>query len=214
MKKLFLAGILSLLLINPITKVEAAGFFKSLTPAAPSAPSLLNLLRQGGYILYARHGEATEGEDQPNLHFDDCSTQRNLSKAGKIQAAQFGKALRDLQIRVQTPVQASPYCRTRETAALAFSEGNVQTDPFWVKINNFTSLPHAQQQAALDTLTSVLEQTPAPGTNRVIIAHSFPDGVGLGTISPLTTVVVKPRGLGKGFEVVDRITLDELLKLR
>ncbi|MCS4438767.1 hypothetical protein JTS92_10110 [Clostridium botulinum] len=31
--------------------------------------SLLDLLRNGGYILYVRHGEATVGEDQPNLIF-------------------------------------------------------------------------------------------------------------------------------------------------
>ncbi|HYE11014.1 MAG TPA: histidine phosphatase family protein, partial [Patescibacteria group bacterium] len=30
---------------------------------------LLDLLRGGGYILYARHGEATVGEDQPYMNF-------------------------------------------------------------------------------------------------------------------------------------------------
>ncbi|MCY9692258.1 histidine phosphatase family protein [Paenibacillus alginolyticus] len=212
MKRLCITVILSLFLINPTSMVGAVGTYKNLTLFAPS---LLNSLRQGGYILYVRHGEATEGEDQPNFNFENCATQRNLSMSGRKQAVQFGKALRDLKIPLQVPVLASPFCRTRETAALAFGKSDVQTDPFWVNVNNLSaSLPYAQQQATLVALTSVLEQIPAPGTNRVIVAHSFPDGVGLGKISPLTTVVVKPRGHGKGFEIVDRIPFDELLRLQ
>lgn len=69
--------------------------------------SLLNLLRSGGYILYARHGEATVGEDQPNLNFRDCATQRNLSGLGRIQAIYFGEYLRALQIPVSYPIIAS-----------------------------------------------------------------------------------------------------------
>ena len=45
--------------------------------------SLLHSLRKGGYILYARHGEATVGSDLSNLNFQDCSTQRNLSEYGR-----------------------------------------------------------------------------------------------------------------------------------
>lgn len=33
---------------------------------------LLDMLRRGGYILYARHAEATAGEDRPDLNFMDC----------------------------------------------------------------------------------------------------------------------------------------------
>lgn len=181
----------------------------------PADPSLLNSLRQGGYILYVRHGEATVGEDIPGIDFNDCSTQRNLSEAGRRQAEQFGEALRNLQIPVQTPVLASPFCRAKETAELAFGEGNVQTDSFWVRVYNLGSvLPPAEQQVTINELTSVLETLPSPRANKVIIAHSFPQGVGLGEITNLGTVIVKPRGQGKGFEVVGGFTLEELLNLR
>ncbi|MGG3839108.1 hypothetical protein ABEV00_19090 [Paenibacillus thiaminolyticus] len=48
----------------------------------------MEALRNGGYILYMRHGEATMGQDFPHVIFDDCGTQRNLSEEGKRQARQ------------------------------------------------------------------------------------------------------------------------------
>ncbi|MGE4354741.1 MAG: histidine phosphatase family protein, partial [Oscillospiraceae bacterium] len=96
--------------------------------------ALLNLLRGGGYILYARHGEATVGDDQPDLNFRDCATQRNLSEIGRIQAIYYGEYLRALQIPVSHPIIASPFCRTVETAQLAFRGANISVDPFWVEI--------------------------------------------------------------------------------
>lgn len=178
-------------------------------------PSLIHSLRQGGYILYVRHGAASVGEDSPNVDFNDCSTQKNLSEAGKRQAAEFGEALRRLQIPIQAPVVASPFCRTKETAELAFGKDKVQIDSFWVRIYNLGgSLPSAEQQAILGDLTSVLEAAPTPGVNKVIVAHSFPRGVGLGEITNLGTIIIKPKGQGKGFEVVGGFTLEDLLNQR
>lgn len=211
MKRLFFTSIFCVLLLMLIQPAGASG---GVSESRPLDSSLLNSLRQGGYILYVRHGDATVGEDLPNLDFNDCSTQRNLSEAGRRQAAQFGEALRSLQVPIQTPVLASPFCRTKETAALAFSQDRVQTDPFWVRVYKLNaSLPLAEQQSTLKALTSELEALPSPKTNKVIIAHSFPQGMGLGEIPSLGTVVIKPRGQGNGFEVVGRFTLEELLNL-
>ncbi|MDQ0193839.1 histidine phosphatase family protein [Paenibacillus wynnii] len=211
MKRLFFTSIFCVLLMFHTQSVEASG---GILKSRPVDPSLLNSLRQGGYILYVRHGEATVGEDIPRIDFNDCSTQRNLSEAGRRQAEKFGEALHSLQIPVQTPVLASPFCRAKETAELAFGESKVQTDSFWVRIYNLSgSLPPAEQQGILNDLTSVLEVLPSPRTNKVIIAHSFPQGVGLGGISNLGTVIVKPKGQGNGYEIVGRFTLDELLSL-
>ncbi len=80
--------------------------------------SLLDLLRRGGYILYVRHGEATVGEDQPNINFLYCFTQRNLSETGRRQAIYYGQIIRNLQIPINYPVLTSPLCRTIETAQL------------------------------------------------------------------------------------------------
>ncbi|WP_188206993.1 histidine phosphatase family protein [Alkalibacillus aidingensis] len=169
--------------------------------------SLLEELRSGGYVLYARHAEATVGEDQPNLNYYDCSTQRNLSKTGREQAIAYGKVFRSLAIPVEHPVYTSPFCRTRETTALAFGEGNYFVSPFWASV--FQVGNHQQQQMMLYSLNSIFEQQPQPGTNRVIIAHSFPEGFALGFIPNMGTVVIRPLGQGNGFEVVDQLTLED-----
>lgn len=211
MKGHIMTGIFCVILMFHTQPVEASG--DSLR-SRPVDPSLLNSLRQGGYILYVRHGEATAGKDLADIDFNDCSTQRNLSETGRRQAAQFGEALRRLRIPVQTPVLASPFCRAKETAELAFGKGKVQTDPFWIRIYQLSdSLSPAGQQGIVKDLASVLEVSPSPGTNRIIIAHSFPQGVGLGEIADLGTVIVEPKGQGKGYEVVGRFTLEEWLSL-
>ena len=93
-----------------------------------------DILKDGGYILYSRHGEANVGEDSPNLNFDDCNTQRNLSEKGRKEAIKYGERLRSLQVPIKYPVIASPICRTIETASLAFGRQNVMVDQFWYDV--------------------------------------------------------------------------------
>ncbi|MEK4760053.1 histidine phosphatase family protein [Viridibacillus sp. FSL E2-0187] len=176
--------------------------------------SLLDSLRKGGFIFYARHGEATVGRDLPNINFQNCSTQRNLSEMGRRQAIYYGEILRCLRIPIKYPVAASPFCRTIETAQIAFGSGNVQVDPFWVEIYRLSeNLPSTDRQRILNYLQLVLESKPEEGRNNIIIAHSFPEGISLGQIPNLGTVIVKPRGIGCGYEVVSRLSLSDLSKL-
>ena len=172
---------------------------------------LLDLLRGGGYVLYARHGEATVGEDQPYLNFKYCSTQKNLSEFGRRQSIYYGEILRYWKIPISYPIVASPFCRTIETAQLAFGMGTVQYDNFWFEIYKLGgNLYTTEQKRILDTLQTKLEIKPPQGSNRVIIAHSFPRGVGLGEIPNMGTVVVRPLGLGKGYEIIDKLSMEDL----
>lgn len=176
--------------------------------------SLLDSLQQGGYILYARHGEATLGVDQPNLIFQNCYTQRNLSANGRSQAIMYGDIFRQLDIPVMTPVLASPLCRAVETAVLAFGQNRVQIDPFWAEILRLSyNISPVQQTNILNYLHSYLELKPATGTNRVIIAHSFPDGVGLGRMPDMGTIIIRPLGQGNGYEIVEKLRLSDLWRL-
>lgn len=176
--------------------------------------SLLDLLRSGGYILYVRHGEATVGEDQPNLNFLYCFTQRNLSETGRRQAIYYGQIIRNLQIPINYPVLTSPLCRTIETAQLAFGTVNVQIDPFWFQAYRLSgNLFAAEQRRILDSLQKRLEMIPPQGSNMVIVAHSFPKGIGLGQIPDMGTVIVKPLGQGNGYEVVAKLSLADLFNL-
>ena len=177
--------------------------------------AILDMLRRGGYILYARHAEATVGTDQSSLNFRFCFTQRNLSTLGRRQAIFYGDALRNLRIPIIYPVQASLFCRTIETAQLAFGRGNTLSNPFWVNLYYLSgNLPGAVQNRILDAFQSALEVQPPRGSNRVIIAHSFPNGIGLGPIANMGTVLIRPLGPGNGYEIVGRLSLEELMGLQ
>lgn len=75
-------------------------------------------LREGGIVLF-RHAIAPGGGDPPGFRLGDCGTQRNLDTAGRTQARRIGEALRAEGVRVGA-VLASEWCRTMETAELAF----------------------------------------------------------------------------------------------
>ncbi|WP_280770760.1 histidine phosphatase family protein [Salipaludibacillus daqingensis] len=170
--------------------------------------SLLSSLREGGYIFYARHGEATVGVDQADSDLQDCATQRNLSETGRRQAVTYGEGFRNLDIPVQFPVETSPFCRSIETANLAFGQENVRVEPFWFQVYRlFENITFEEQQRIIQQVDSVLETSPSQGTNTLIIAHSFPEGVGLGQIPNMGTVIVRPLGQGNGYEVVAKLTL-------
>ncbi|MFC4810206.1 histidine phosphatase family protein [Paenibacillus sp. GCM10023250] len=182
--------------------------------AAQRPQDLAESLREGGFVLYVRHGEANVGEDRPDADFADCGSQRNLSEAGRRQAASFGQALRELRIPVRTPVEASPFCRTRETAALAFGRGNVDIQPFWASVSRLSGpISEAERTETLEAVSARLEVPPLPGTNRVVVAHGFPAGAGLGPIPDMGAVVVKPNGRGRAYEIVGRLSVEELLQL-
>ena len=80
---------------------------------------LVEALREGGLVLYLRH---TATDDAPDgLPTASCSRQRGLTEAGRRDARELGEAIRALEIPVGQ-VLASPYCRTVDTAELAFDD--------------------------------------------------------------------------------------------
>ncbi len=154
------------------------------------------------------------GADHSDLVFRNCNMQRNLSELGRIQAIYYGRILRKLQIPVSYPVQASPFCRTVETAFLAFGRSNIQIDPFWYQVSQLSgNLTAAEQRSVLASLQSRLEVVPPEGSNYIIIAHNFPEGIGLGEIPNMGTVIIRPKGQGNGYEVVAKLSLSDMLNL-
>lgn len=97
---------------------------------------------------------------------------------------------------------------------LAFGSANVQFDPFWIEIYKLSgNVSTSEQIRILDSLKSQLEIQPAQGSNKVIIAHSFPSGIGLGQIQNMETVIVKPLGQGNGYEIINKLSLTDLAAL-
>jgi phosphohistidine phosphatase SixA len=83
-------------------------------------------LRGGGVVLF-RHAIAPGGGDPPGMRIGDCATQRNLDETGRAQARRIGDAFRARGVAVGA-VLASEWCRTAETADLAFP-GSRQAEP-------------------------------------------------------------------------------------
>ncbi|MDB5776916.1 MAG: histidine phosphatase family protein [Herbaspirillum sp.] len=77
-------------------------------------------LKSGGYVVLMRHAITEPGiGDPPGFTLEDCSTQRNLSAQGRIDAQHIGEAFRRRGIPVNE-VLSSRWCRCLETANLAF----------------------------------------------------------------------------------------------
>ena len=73
----------------------------------------------GTEVYIMRHALAPGFGDPDNIKLGDCSTQRNLSEAGREQAKAAGGWLRSQGLSADNAlVLSSPWCRTLETAAL------------------------------------------------------------------------------------------------
>jgi broad specificity phosphatase PhoE len=86
--------------------------------------------------LLIRHASTQPGlGDPPGFRLDDCSTQRNLSDAGRAEARRLGERLRRERVPIAR-VYASPWCRCRETAMLAFGKAED-----WEPLSSFFDFP-------------------------------------------------------------------------
>ena len=74
-------------------------------------------LRSGGHVALIRHALAPGTGDPAAFKLDDCSTQRNLSDAGRAQAARIGARFRKEGMETAR-VLSSQWCRCLETAEL------------------------------------------------------------------------------------------------
>ena len=63
-------------------------------PSAADSTALWDALRSEGHVALLRHAIAPGTGDPPTFVLDDCSTQRNLSDAGRDQAARIGESFR------------------------------------------------------------------------------------------------------------------------
>jgi phosphohistidine phosphatase SixA len=81
-----------------------------------------------GAVILFRHAIAPGGGDPAGFRLGDCATQRNLDTQGREQARRIGEQLYLKGVPV-TAVWASQWCRTKETAALAFPRLKVVEQP-------------------------------------------------------------------------------------
>ncbi len=135
-------------------------------PGVP--PELMQALRQGGYVIYFRHGhthwqqkileQAMMAEGRHDLA--NCATQRNLDAQGRAEAARIAAALQAERIPVGE-VLASLYCRPADYVALI--TGKVPQRVRWL-----TGLSTPE---SLRAIKRAVATPPAPGTNTVLGGH-------------------------------------------
>jgi len=178
------------------------------TAALLEGNALVEALRRGGYVLYLRHASTDFGQnDEAMTDYANCAQQRNLTDAGREEARAVGAAIKRLRIPVG-PILASPFCRTRESAALVFGTPTVSNA---VRGGPGTDAD-GQRYAELRKLLS----TPvASGSNLAIASHGNPFRAVAGTpyLQEGEMAVIEPRGNGE-FRIVARITRSDWASLR
>ena len=203
----FVVAVLIVLLIgSPIVAGAAV--------AAPPANqlqgrALLDALRAGGYVLLFRHAITDRAQRDADLkNLENCATQRNLSEQGRQQAAAIGEAFRQLHIPVAA-VLASPYCRTLDTARLAFGVAEPSAD----LISELSDDAPGSRERLTAALRSMLAQPPESATNTVLVTHVLNIESALGfEIEEGEAIVAGPDGVG-GYTIVARVLADGWLPL-
>lgn len=121
-------------------------------------------LREGGCAVLMRHALTEPGlGDPPGFKLGDCTTQRNLSAAGREQSRRLGQAFEREGIAV-TSVRSSAWCRCIETGQLAFGR-----HALWPALNSIfqgQGEADAQTREVLATLATL-----RPPANWVLITH-------------------------------------------
>lgn len=134
------------------------------TPVAVADLEMLSGLSEPGTVLLLRHALAPGTGDPPGFSLDDCSTQRNLSDAGREQARSLGERLRQAGI-VQARIYSSRWCRCLETAAL-LDLGPVQPLP---ALDSFFQ-DRSQAGARIEAARNFLDALPA-GPPVILVTH-------------------------------------------
>jgi phosphohistidine phosphatase SixA len=173
----------------------ASGGAPAATPALRTDPPL-DALRHGGLYILMRHA-ADEGHDASPVDVNNCATQAALTPAARQQLAATAADFVTLRIPVAT-VLASPYCRTLETARIAFGRSATVADAL--------QRPATPERTA--ALVALLSAPPASGSNVVLVSHREIIRAAL-EIDPALgeAFVVRPDGAGR-FAVLARVTID------
>jgi len=152
----------------------------------------LRELRAGAVVLM-RHTQTTPGAgDPPGWRLEQCASQRNLDADGIAHAGRIGRWYVANELRIAA-VRNSPWCRTRDTALLAFGR---QDD--WSALSNlYDDRSHADAQVA--DVKRYVESLP---TNELVVLVSHGSTIGHivpghGGLAPGEAVVVR-RGASAG----------------
>jgi len=179
--------------------------------AAPDAdPALATALQRGELVLVLRHAATDFSRpDQDPVVLGDCHTQRNLSADGRADARAIGRGVRRLRLRIGS-VLASPFCRTRETAKLAFGRVTV-SQPL---LNTVVAEHDARWRRQIRAARRLFGTKPSLGRITVLVTHgSVVEDTSSLTLEEGETLVFRPLGNCR-FRLLGRILPPEWRTLR
>ena len=127
--------------------------------------NIVEILKKGGNIIFIRHAIAPGNGDPQNFDISNCSTQRNLSKDGELQALKIGKFFKKNDIKL-TKVLSSEWCRCKDTAKIAF--GNYETKNF---LNSFYDERFAENETKQIKDLKKLINSWSSDKNLVLVTH-------------------------------------------
>lgn len=168
--------------------------------SAATTKPIVRSLQAGGLTLLMRHAPSDTAISRQEL-LRSCATQRNLTVAGREQARTIGRAIRRLRVPIGQ-VRASPLCRTRDTARLAFGRATLDT----MLVNTGIVGTPADDRRRGRALRAFVRRPPKAGENTVLVTHtpniaaaSGEEGVKEGEILVL----------GRGGRIIGRIAAEQ-----
>lgn len=157
---------------------------------------LLNALKQGGYVIYIRHGLTgkTGEKDVAAKDLSNCAIQRNLSEEGQTQTKTMGTSVAKHQIPVGT-IYSSPYCRALDTAKNMFGKDAEKSDVLHFAIH----IEKSAREALSAKLRDMLATPPKAGANTAVVSHTAnsKEAVDIWPKPEGVAHVFKPEGNGK-----------------
>jgi phosphohistidine phosphatase SixA len=173
-------------------------------------PRLASAMQRGGLVLVLRHAATDFSKpDQDPVVLSDCRTQRNLNAQGRADSTTIGRGVRRLRLPIGK-VLASPFCRTKQTARLAFGRFTVSG----AILNTIVAEHDARWRAQIQAARKLLGTKPASGTVTVLVTHgSVVDDTTGHTLEEGETLVFRPLG-SRRFRLLGRILPREWRTLR
>jgi broad specificity phosphatase PhoE len=155
--------------------------------SAAADEKLWSLLKAGGQVILIRHAITTRGVgDPPGFRLDDCSTQRNLTDAGRRHAQRIGEEFRERGIPVGR-VLSSPWCRCVETAKLAFG-GAERLDA----LSNLFGRQENRERQVRELQTLVVKESGK--ANLILVTHGSTIGALTGVSPDTGEMVILTKG--------------------
>ena len=165
---------------------------------AAASGEIWDLLKDGTHVALFRHASTVPGlGDPPGFRVDDCTTQRNLSAAGREESRRIGEAFRRHGVPVGR-VLSSRWCRCLDTARLAF--GRVES---WPPLDSF--FEDRSRESGQTAAVRALLAEPVTGGTLVLVTHQVNITALTGIVPAAGEMVVLSRRPDGGVSVVGRV---------